>query len=313
MHKLFVVILFITFITTGCGNPLAGTNTGFLPVDGDYPGLVADGKRKTYLLEDDRDKYLGNNSVIFENYGLLDFFHNSYTLNGSANYLSIESYHLNGDNGAAGVFYYFVRRKLMTKGKSVDVGSDGVLDVKNEGRNLYFYKGRWFFALIYSGKGEVPDLLPLARMIAAKIPGQNWKPKGFRYLEVDGISSKYAYVSAGNAMNFAFLPPSVTTFVSSVGMEANIYISNFFDEDSADEAADAYRGLLRMGDNYKTTSIQIDGKKHEIYQALDEKEGLLMFTMYRKVIISISHVENTELATTLFEKVIRKINEDSAR
>ncbi len=311
MHKLFAVF-FIALIIAGCGNPLAGTNTGFLPVDGDYPGLHADGKRKTFLLEGDRDKYLGNNSVIFENYGLIDFFHNTYTLNGSENYLSIESYHLTGDNGAAGVFYYFVRRKLMTKGKSVDVGSDGVLDVKNDGRNLYFFKGRWFFAVIYSGKGEVPDLLPIARMIAAKVPGNNWKPRGFRYLEVDGISSKYAYVSAGNAMNFAFLPPSATTFVSSVGMKSNIYVSTFADENDADKAAEEYRGFLRMGENYKTVSVPVDGKSYQLHQAIDEKEGLLMFMLYRKAIISISHVENAELAQTLFERVIRKIKADTA-
>ena len=313
MYKWFGIILFVLITCISCSNPVSGSNSGLLPVNGEYPGLIADGKRKTYILAKKRDEYLGNNTAIFDNYGLVDFFHNEYTLGGEANYLSIESYRLAGDNGAAGVFYYFVRRKLMTKGQHVDVGADGVLDVQNNGRNLYFFKGRWFFALVYSGKGDVPDLVPLAKYIATKVPGNNWKPDGFRYLDVEGISSKYAYVSAGNAMNFAFLPPSVTTFASSVGLEANIYISNFNDEGDAEEAADSFRGLLRGQDNYKKSILNVDGKEYPLYQANDEKEGLLMFAKYRKVIISISHVTDVDLARTLFKRVIIKIRSDIGR
>ena len=313
MYRWFGIVLLVLTTCISCSNPVSGTNSGLLPENGEYPGLIAEGKRKTFILADKRDEYLGNNSVIFDNYGLVDFFHNEYTLGGKTNYLSIESYRLAGDNGAAGVFYYFVRRKLMTKGKHVDVGADGVLDVKKEGRNLYFFKGRWFFALVYSGKGEVPDLVPLAKYIASKAPGNNWKPDGFRYLDVEGISSKYAYVSAGNAMNFAFLPPSVTTFVSSVGLEANIYISNFNDEGDAEEAANNFKGLLRGQDNYNKSTLSIAGKNYPLYQAIDEKEGRLMFVLYNKTIISISHVTDVDLAKTLFKRVILKIRTDTGK
>ncbi len=74
----------------------------FLPVAGDYPGLVPLGKRTTYTLDANRQEYLGKNGIIFENYDLVDFFHNEYTLDGAKNYLNIESYSLAGDNGAAG-------------------------------------------------------------------------------------------------------------------------------------------------------------------------------------------------------------------
>ena len=302
-----VLILLVTVFISACSSPLAGTDSGFLPVTGDYPGLIADGKRKTYIMDTERDAYLGNNVALFENYGLTDFFHNSYTLNGDKNYLSIESYNIAGDNGAAGVFYYFVRRKLSGKGKKVQVGADGVLDVANDGRNLYFFKGRWFFALVYSGKENIPDLLPLARLIAGKVPGNDWKPDGFRYLEVEGISSKYAYVSAGNAMNFAFLPPSVTTFVSSAGMEANIYVSNYSENKDAEDAADDFRTLLRSENDYKKVPLTVGGKKHTIYQALDEKEGLLMFVQYRNTLISISHVTDEAVARLLLSRVLEKI------
>ena len=313
MYRWFGIVLLVVITCISCSNPVSGTSSGLLPENGEYPGLIADGKRKTFILSDKRDEYLGNNSVIFDNYGLVDFFHNEYTLGGKNNYLSIESYRMAGDNGAAGVFYYFVRRKLKTKGKHVDVGADGVLDVKNEGRNLYFFKGRWFFALVYSGKGEVPDLVPLAKYIASKAPGNNWKPDGFRYLNVEGISSKYAYVSAGNAMNFAFLPPSVTTFVSSVGLEANIYISNFSDEGDAEEAANNFKGLLRGQDDYNKSTLNIGGKNYPLYQATDEKEGRLMFVLYRKTIVSISHVTDVDLAKTLFNRVILKIRSDRGK
>ena len=304
------VLILCILLVTACSNPLAGSSSGFLPVTGEYPGLVADGERKTFVLDTERDAYLGNNAALFENYGLSDFFHNSYTLNGEKNYLSIEAYNIVGDNGAAGVFYYFVRRKLRGKGKMVKVGADGVLDVANDGRNLYFFKGRWFFALVYSGKDNIPDLLPLARFLASKVPGENWKPDGFRYLEVEGISSKYAYVSAGNALNFAFLPPSVTTFVSSAGLESNIYISNFSESKDAKDAADAFRELLRLQEDYKKVPITADGKKHTIYQAIDEKEGLLMFVQYRRTIITISHVTDEAVARLLFSRVLTKIQND---
>lgn len=307
MSRLLLVILSVV-LCVACGNPLAGSNTGFLPVEGDYPGLVPEGKRKSYIFDNDREAYLGNNLAIFDNYGLSDFFHNEYTLNGPENYLSIESYNLAGDNGAAGVFYYFVRRKLKTKGKAVAIGADGVLDVENQGRNLYFFKGRWFFALVYSGKGSVPDLEPIARIIADKVPGSNWKPDGFRYLEVEGISSKYAYVSAGNAMNFAFLPPSVTTFVSIVGMDANIYVSTYADDKLVEQAADDFQSFLRSsGEHYQKGDIVLDGKNIPIYQAVDEKEGLLIFARYRRAIVSISHVEDEAKARILIERVLRKI------
>ena len=303
-----VILLGIIAVCVSCANPMAGTNSGFLPVEGEYQGLVPDGKRKTYIINRERDQYLGNNVVIFDNYGLSDFFHNEYTFNGKENYLSIESYQLSGENGAAGVFYYFVRRKLKTKGKEVDVGADGVLDVVNDSRNLYFFKGRWFFAIVYSGKGDVPDLIPLGRYIASKVPGNNWKPDGFRYLDVEGIASKYAYVSAGNAMNFAFLPPSVTTFVSSVGLESNIYISNYFEEKAAEEAEDNFKKFMTSNcEDYKKSEMIINGRNYPIRQALDEKEGLLMFVRYKKTIISISKVSDYDIARVLMERVVRKI------
>lgn len=311
MSKLWIVLLLV--ICTACGNPFAGGDSGFLPVAGEYPGLDPVGKRKAYLLDDDLYQYLGSRSAIFDNYGIDNFFNNDYTLNGPDNYLTIESAQIAGDNGAAGVFYYYVRRKLVNKGQLVDVGAQGVLDTQNENRNLYFFKGRWFFSIVYSGKGKIPDLLPIGRLIAAKVPGKDWKPSGFRYLAVDGISDEYAYVTPGNALNLEFLPPSVTTFVSSVGLQSNIFVSDFFDIDQAQTATEDFIKFLRAtAEDYKTFKLPVAGYEYKVYQGIDEKEGLLMFVNYKKALITINQIKEINQAKLLLARVIQRIKDEES-
>ncbi len=157
-------------------------------------------------------------------------------------------------------------------------------------------------------KFPISCLLP--KLIASKVPGNNWKPKGFRYLEVEGVSAKYAYVSAGNAMNLEFLPPSATTFVSSAGLEANVYVSVFNDDAEAEDVEADFKSLLRIGDDYKSSKIEILGKEYNLYQAQDEKEGLLMFARYGNTIVSISHVSEEQVARGIITRILTKVKSE---
>lgn len=296
-----------------CSGFVEAEKTGMLPLTGDFPGLVQIGKNKIFTKAEDRLNYLGSRGRMMEQYGTTEIYVGDYTLGGEQNNLTMEYYKVEGDVGAAGIFYYYQGRILLGAGKEVDIGGGGVLDVKNENRNLYFYKGRYFFTLIYTGKAPVPDLTGLGKYMADKVTARNWKPAGFRYLDgLEGVSQKYTRVSYGNALNMDFLPPAVMSLALCAGKTAKVYVCMTTDPKQLDGMESAFVRYLRFdAKDYKYTMHKVGGSSYKVHQAVEKDEGLILFTSGKETMFIVTGAESVEKGTELLVRLIERDRAES--
>ncbi|GHS91368.1 hypothetical protein FACS1894139_15750 [Planctomycetales bacterium] len=308
-HLILCVFILVGSVLTACGNPLAGDSSGFLPEDGEFAGLSAVGKRQVLFTDGPKEKYLGaERARFFKQYGLSTIYSRDYALGGEA--LTIEAYQIGSDLGAAGIFYYYVGQQLRNTGEEIDVGAQAVSDTAHGGRNLYFYKGRWLFALIYTGKEPVPDLKPLAQFLTARVPGQSRKPAGFAYIDVEGVAGKYARVTPGNALNFDIFPPGVWALAPGGGADARIFVIDFSEAKAAEKAGDDFWRYLQVNASDSAREKRQFGKTAVVFaRAVDPREKNVVYAAFDRFVIVASHLDNFAAGETLVTRVIDKIRE----
>lgn len=295
-------------LLAGCGGFIEGEKTGHLPLAGQYPGLVPqDKKPRVLFMEKDLQKYLGDRAGLFGQFGLRSLYTGDYTLGGEGNYLLIEGFQMGSAIGAAGVYYYYAGKILQGAGQTLEIGAQGLLDTVHEKRNLYFYKGQYFVSLVYTGKEPVPDLQPLAQHIAEAIPGRNWKPEGFRYLQIEGIPEKFTRVTYGNALNMDFLPPAVMGYATGYGTKTRVFACTFNDPKGVEQAdSDLLRYLRLEATEYVRASLKVGNATYQVHQAVDKDEGLVLYTRWNTVLFIITAPTDLqrghELLTALIER-----------
>ncbi len=295
-------------LLAACSGFVEETKTGMLPLTGDFPGLVQLGKNKIFTKAEDRVNYLGSRGRVVDQYGTTEVYVGDYTLGDPKNNLTMEYYKVDGDVGAAGIFYYYQGKILGGTGKDVDVGASAVLDVKNESRNLYFYKGRYFFSLIYTGKAPVPDLVPLGRYMADKVSAKNWKPAGFRFLDgMEGVSQKYTRVSYGNALNMDFLPPAVMSLAMCAGQKAKVFVCVTSDPKQLEGMEGAFVRYMRFdAKEYKYNMLKLGAAGYKVHQAIEKDEGLTLFVRGRETLFIVSGADSVEKGTDLLRRLIER-------
>ena len=196
---------------------------GYLPQTGMHTGLQQLGKLRNRQGPDDMIKFLGKTGRMYAAYGATSLQSADYYLGDPNKTMTLESIDMGSIESAAALFYYYKGRWLRDQGKSIDVGSDGVLDTTRGNRNLYFYKRKRFFKVIYTGKLPAPNLIPVAKTIEKIVPGKNTRPRGFEYCHMDGIKADSARVSPGYTFRCDFLPPAVYANAPAAGKNAEIF------------------------------------------------------------------------------------------
>lgn len=307
-YFLFILCLSITACAGKSDAPLGGSDNGFLPGNGAFSGLVALGNKRVAFSGKDKDKYLGKERAgFFNGHGLGSIYTRDYQLDGKN--LTLESFQLDNDVGASGIYYYYVGRQLRGGGEEIDVGAQAVLDTAKSGRNLYFYKGRWFFSIIYTDQEPIPDLKPLAQFLATQISGSSQKPAGFEHLNVEGVAAKYARITPGNALNFDIFPPGVYALAPAGGNNARAFVIDCHDKDRAEKTAGDFRRYLQVNcEDFKTTRKDFGKNKIEIHQATDAREGKITFALFDRYLVAISQINEFALGEDLVMKIVNKIN-----
>lgn len=292
----------------GCANPIGGDGkNGFLPENGEFPGLVSQGAVLSASNKKNKEKYLGRErAAFFEQHSLEEIHTRDYTLNGER--LTLEAFELNSPAGASGIYYYYAGRQLRGVGKELEVGAQAVLDTLNKNRNLYFYKGKWFFSIIYTGKEPTPDLTPLARFMAARVPGESSRPEGMDFLQVEGVAGNYAKVTPGNALNFDIFPPGVFTLAPAGGSRAAAYIISFSDRDRVETRTMDFKRYLQVNAADFRQESQAFGKERvTFYRALDGRHGKLVFVSYGRHIIIIAQLDDYQPGIVIAGRIVEKI------
>lgn len=306
--KSFPVWLLLLPFLAACSNPMAGDNDGFLPKSGEFPGLVAVSARQSFSNAKQREKYLGHDrAVFFEQHSIRTIFTRDYTFNGER--LTMESFQIDSDAGASGIYYYYAGRQLRGMGKELDIGAQAVLDTFNKSRNLYFYKGRWFFSLIYTGKEPAPDMVELATFLVRRVPGDSRRPDGFQFLEVEGVGHNYARVTSGNALNFDIFPPGVTAVAPGAGGRAAAYVIDLGDNDRAQDRARDFERYLRVNAAEYHSQRRVFGKDGiDCRQALDGKHGKLVFARYGRFIVVVANVDDYQAGLEILSRILEKMH-----
>jgi hypothetical protein len=277
---------------------------GYLPAGEVLPGWKRVGKLQRFRGSGVED-YIGRQAVLFKNYGLNGLFVADYAP-ASAPYstLTIESYQMEKPLAGSGIFHYYRGRKYRGLGVPVDVGVSGFY-VRNV---LYFYKDRFFFKVIYTGKEKVPpDLVTIGRTIANEIPGQARPPRGFEFLNVEGVNPKDAMVSGGYTFNYDFLPPSISAAAPGAGKIARVFLISHYEEDEATKTARDYRYFLEnnaLNYEFKRTS---DGRL--VWWGRDANQGRVIVTRYRKWVIGVLTPETYEKGEVVLDRVIRQMRQ----
>lgn len=272
-----------------------------LPESGAVPGLVRTAGPTVYT-GGGMQSYLGTRAAFYIRYGALSMATARYSLGEPNNTLTIESYAMEDAVAAAGLYHFYRGRQLQNKGRTVAVGSEGVLDREHDGRNLYFYKQRYFFAIMYTAPPPIPDLTPLARAIAHGISGSSDTPEGFAYLRTEGIDPDSAYVYPGYTFNCDFLPPGIFAKAPGAGPIAEIFLLPHHDKKGAEETARDYRTYLALqGKNYDKSN---DAHGRKFWQARQPDVGRVIFTRHRNYVIGVAWPKNYETARAFLSRFV---------
>lgn len=281
---------------------------GLFPGDGDVPGLVTAGKVITYKLEKFQELY-GTAGNRYIEYGLLRMMSCDYLYGGPKDRINVEIATMDTPIAAAGLFHYHRGNILRNVGKPMNVGAEGVLDTGRGNRNLYFYRGVLFVKIVYSGKGEAPDLMPIAEYIDNHIrPGsRDERPDGFEYIEIEGINKDTIALTPGFTFSISFLPPSVWASAPAGGSPASdlFIITRNLDRDAAELFRD-YTAYLKLHADYIEEYAMGSMK---LTKAVDPNQGRVVFGAYRNALIIAARPDGYEKGEALIERVMDRIDE----
>ncbi len=299
----------------GCGGgiskvlsrvPLVSSANRYLPESDAVPGLVRTGRVRAYRGNEMR-KYQGKSAALYLNYRATGLSVADFYLSEPGRSLTIESYSMDGNIAAAGIFHYFRGRKLKGAGRPVPAGAEGVLDVRHEKRNLYFYKQRYFMKIIYTGTKPIPDLVPLAQAICARIPGSGSRPAGFKYLAVKGVNPKTAHVTPGYTFNCDFLPPGITAKAPGAGsVVSDVYLIVHNDDKEAEHTGRDYRQYLQInGKDFTLKRKSWHGRP--VWTARDPSQGRVVCTVYKKFVIIVARPRSYPEGEQVVDNIVARI------
>lgn len=259
-------------------NPFGNKTIGVLPPTGAVPTLTKDSTGETFS-GGGLHKYLGTRARFFQQYGAETVYTSEYSYGPDQGNLVIEVFAMDTPASALGLYQWHGMRKLGGAGRTVPIGAEGVLDTKKEGRNLYFYKGKWFVALIYTGAEPVPDLLPVGSYMADTLDAKrSERPRGFEHLAMDGIEADSIRVTPGNTFQAAFLPPGLTAKAPGAGPIAEVFLITRNDIGEARVTAREYAEYLQLkGKDY--TEKYAEGRR-PVWLAQDPRQGRVVLTQY---------------------------------
>lgn len=286
--------------------PVRGSAGKYFPATGDIDGLVRVSKVLTYKNDKFQELYgaAGNRYI---QYGMLNMMSADYELGGGGKRISLEIATMETPNAAAGLFHHHRGKVLRNQGEAVDVGAEGVLDVPRGRRNLYFYRGRFFVKIVYSGKPPAPPLLDLAEFIDAKLPsGRDAKPAGFDYIDIEGVNKASISLTPGFTFNISFLPASVTASAPGGGSIASdlFIITKTLNREAAELYRD-YHTYLKLHAEYVEEYRRGDAK---YTKAKDPSQGRVLFTAYKNVFIIAARPDGYEKGEVLIDRVIERID-----
>lgn len=288
------------------GKPVSGSSGKYFPDTGDVEDLVRTSKVLTYKNKKFQELYgeAGNRYIQF---GMLNMMSADYTLGGSDGRISLEIAAMETPTAAAGLFHHHRGVVLRNQGEAVDVGAEGVLDVPRGRRNLYFYRGKFFVKIVYSGKPPVPSLLPIAENIDAKLPsGRDAKPTGFRYIAIEGVNKDTASLTPGFTFNLSFLPASVTASAPGGGSPASdMYLITRVKSSEAAELYKDYNAYLKLHAEYIE---EYRRGKQRFTKAVDPNHGRVLFTAYKNVFIIAARPDGYDKGEVLIDRVMDRID-----
>lgn len=286
----------------------SGAKGGMFPGDEDIEGLYTTGKIVTYKLEDFQELYgsAGNRYIEF---GLVTMKSCDYIYGGPKDRVNIEIATMESPTSAAGLFHHHRGKVLRGSGKAVDVGAEGVLDVARQSRNLYFYRGKLFVKIVYSGKGQAPDLMPIAKYVDDHLPAGNRdeKPDGFEYIEIEGVNKDTIALTPGYTFNISFLPPSVWASAPGGGSVASdMFIITKYSTKEAAELHRDYTAYLKLHAEYIEEYTKGSMK---LTKAVDPNQGRVVFGAYHNALIIAARPDGYEKGEVLIERVMERIDE----
>lgn len=281
---------------------------GAFPDTGEVEGLVRVGKILTYKNNKFQELYgaAGNRYI---QYGMVDMMSCDYTFGDDDQPLSIEIANMLTNTAAAGLFHHHRGTVLQKKGKAIDVGAEGVIDASRGNRNLYFYRGKQFVKIVYSGTPPAPPLIEIAEVMDARMPkGRDDKPDGIDYINIEGVNENTVELTHGFTFNYNFLPPSVWASAPGGGSPASdmFVITKVLDRDAA-ELYQGYSTYLRLNAEYYE-EYQRNGKQSYV-KAVDPRQGRVLFTAYKNCLIIAARPDGYEKGEVLIDRVIEKIDQ----
>ncbi|MDR1534360.1 MAG: hypothetical protein LBU64_04595 [Planctomycetota bacterium] len=280
---------------------------GMFPRTGDFPGLILTSRNiPTYSGERFSQLY-GSAGNRYLQYGLVNMMVAEYTLGGQGRRLSIELATMETPTAAAGLFHHHRGGVLSGRGTAVDLGTEGVLDAARAGRNVYFYRGRIFAKVVYSGPEPIPDLLPVGRFVDDRLPKvDDARPEGFVYIEVEGINRETISLTPGFTFNISFLPPAVWASAPGGGSVASdVFIITRNRRKEAEGLYNDYFSYLKLYADY-FEEYRRNGRRW--VKAVDPNQGRVVFTWHENVLIIAARPDGYEKGEALIDSVVVKID-----
>jgi hypothetical protein len=277
---------------------------GFLPNDAFMPGWHIVGKKR-WFPGDKLEGYIGRQSVAFTSYGTSLLITADYgPPKSEVPVLTIENYEMSTPLAASGIFHYHRGKILRGKGIPTDIGIEGVM-IKGI---VYFYKSRYFIKVIYTGGDDKSiDLVGISRKLAAKIPGGARPPRGFEYLNVEGVNPKSSRLSAGYTFNYDFLPPAIFSKAPGAGSIAEVFLIGHYDQKTAKKTARDYRYFLeKYGLDY---SFKRSGRKRLIWWARDPTHGRVIASNYGPWVIGVLTPQTYEKGEVIIDRIVELIKD----
>lgn len=280
---------------------------GMFPRTGDVPNLVLTSRRILTYSGDKFAELYGAAGNRYIQYGLINMMVAEYEFGGKGRKISIELATMESPTATAGLFHHHRGNILSGTGTPVDLGAEGVLDKGRGNRNLYFYRGRIFAKVIYSGPEPVPDLLPIGRFVDSRLPaGNDAKPAGFDYIDIPGVNRDTISLTPGFTFNISFLPPAVCASAPGGGSVASdLYIITQKNRKEAESLCNDYFSYLKLYADY-FEDYRRDNRR--FVKAVDPNQGRVVFTSHENVMIIAARPDGYEKGEALIDAVKAKID-----
>lgn len=285
----------------------ASGRVGAFPETDEVDGLTRVGRILTYKNDKFQQLYgaAGNRYI---QYGMVNMMSCDYTYGDRGGTVSIEIANMQSNTAAAGLFHYHRGSVLRNSGDPVEVGAEGVIDTPREKRNLYFYRGKQFVKIVYSGPAPVPPLFPIAEVIDGRMPkGRDDRPDGFEYIDIDGINKNTVTLTPGFTFGYNFLPPSVSASAPGGGSPASdMFVITKIQDSEALELYKGYSTYLRLNAEYFE---EYKRGRQNFVKAVDPRQGRVLFTAYKNCFIIAARPDGYEKGEELIDRVIEKIDQ----